>query len=156
MTDYTIRPFMPEDAPALAGVFRRSTEELGPRDYSPAQVAAWASRVPDASAFRSRLTDGRKVFVAELGKPVGFIDLEPDGHIDLLYVTPDVAGTGVAVALYKTLEQAARQTGLTRLYTEASEAARRFFLKQGFTELHRRDFDLSGIKIHNYAMEKRL
>ncbi|MCI5047829.1 MAG: GNAT family N-acetyltransferase [Aquisalinus sp.] len=156
MTDYTIRPFMPEDTEALAEVFRCSIEELGPRDYSAAQVAVWASRVPDASVLQARLTDGRKVFVAESGKPVGFIDLEPDGHIDLLYVTPDVAGTGVAVALYKTLEQAARQTGLTRLYTEASEGARRFFLKQGFTELHRRDFDLSGIKIHNYTMEKRL
>jgi putative acetyltransferase len=39
---------------------------------------------------------------------------------------------------------------------EASEPARRFFLKHGFSELHRRNFEIGGVPIHNYAMEKRL
>ena len=156
MTPFTIRTFVPEDTAALSDVFRRSIEELGPRDYSSKQVAVWLRRVPDTAALKRRLMDGRQVFVAVARKPVGFIDLEMEGHIDLLYVMPDAAGTGVAAALYKTLEQAARLAGITRLYTEASEGARRFFMKQRFTVLHRCDFELSGVKIHNYAMEKRL
>jgi putative acetyltransferase len=54
------------------------------------------------------------------------------------------------------LEAEAQQRGLTRLYSEASEAARRFFLKQGFTVTARRDFAVSGVAIHNYAVQKRL
>jgi putative acetyltransferase len=44
----------------------------------------------------------------------------------------------------------------TRLYSEASEAARRFFLKKGLVVLHRRDFEVRGVAIHNHAVEKRL
>ena len=104
MTPFTIRTFVPEDTAALSDVFRRSIEELGPRDYSSKQVAVWLRRVPDTAALKRRLMDGRQVFVAVARKPVGFIDLEMEGHIDLLYVMPDAAGTGVAAALYKTLE----------------------------------------------------
>ena len=41
-------------------------------------------------------------------------------------------------------------------FTEASEPARSFFARQGFTIRHRRDFELAGVPIHNYAMEKHL
>jgi putative acetyltransferase len=39
---------------------------------------------------------------------------------------------------------------------EASEPARRFFLKRGYAVLERRDFEIGGVPIHNYAMERRL
>jgi putative acetyltransferase len=90
------------------------------------------------------------------GEVLAFGDLEADGHIDFLYAAPEAVGKGVAAALYDELETAARERGIARLYSEASEAARRLFLKKGFTVLHRRDFDVRGVPIHNYAMEKRL
>jgi putative acetyltransferase len=65
-----------------------------------------------------------------------------------------VDGTGVASALYDELEGIARERGLIRLHSEASEAARRLFLKKGFVVTARRQFDISGVPIHNYAMEK--
>jgi len=52
------------------------------------------------------------------------------------------------------LETAAAKRGIGRLYTEASEPARRFFERRGFILLHRRDFALAGVAIHNFAMEK--
>jgi putative acetyltransferase len=39
---------------------------------------------------------------------------------------------------------------------EASEAARRLFERRGFTVVRRRDLDLDGVAIHNFAMVKRL
>ena len=45
---------------------------------------------------------------------------------------------------------------MPRLYVEASELARRLFLRKGFTVVTRRDFAVGGVMIHNYAMEKRL
>lgn len=96
------------------------------------------------------------VAVDGAGRPVAFGDLEPDGHIHFLYCAPEAAGTGVTATLYDALERIARAQGIVRLYAEASEPARRFFARQGFRTIGRRDFDIEGVPIHNYAVEKRL
>lgn len=51
---------------------------------------------------------------------------------------------------------AAAERGMTRLFVEASEPARRFFLKKGFKLVARRDFEIAGVSIHNYSMEKQI
>ena len=153
-----IRAYEARDAAGVAQVFRRSIAALGPRDYSPEQVAAWLSRAPDAAGFHARASDGRVFIVVVDGNdmPVAFADLEADGHVDMLYGAPEVAGTGLVLLLYATLEAIARQRGMTRLYSEASEAALRFFLTRGFVKLHRRELMIGDVAIHNYAVEKAL
>jgi putative acetyltransferase len=153
-----IRPYEASDASHLSALYRRSVETIGPRDYSAAQVAAWASRCPSPERIGALANDGRCMLVAvdATDAPLAFGDLEPDGHIHFLYCAPEVAGTGAASALYEALESRARELGIDRLYAEASEAARRFFLRKGFTVVRRRDFDIDGVPIHNYAVEKRL
>jgi putative acetyltransferase len=153
-----IRPYRVEDAEALAELFQRSVAQIGPQDYAPEQVEAWAALAPSPAQIATHSRDGRTTLVAADGmdRPLAFGDLEPDGHIAYLYCAPEAAGTGVTAALYERLEQLARERGIKRLYAEASEAARRFFLKQGFTVLARRDFAILGVPIHNYAVEKRL
>jgi putative acetyltransferase len=156
--DVRVRPFRPPDAPALARIFHAAVHGIAARHYSPAQIAAWAPAVPDPARFLARGLDGRILLVAEGtdGAPLAYGDVEPDGHIDHLFCRPDAAGTGVTATLYAALEAAAVARGIARLYTEASEPARRFFEKRGFTVDHRRDFELAGVPIHNYAMHKRL
>jgi putative acetyltransferase len=151
-----IRAYAERDAAGVCSVYRRSVEALGLRDYSPEQVAVWASRTPDAAAMHARLSDGRDVIVAanDADAVVGFSDLEADGHIDLLYCSPETAGSGIALLLFATAEAIARQRGLERLYSEASEAALRFFLRRGFVLLHRRDLMIGDVAIHNFAVEK--
>ena len=87
---------------------------------------------------------------------VAFIDLELDGHIDRLYAAPEAAGCGIASRLYDAIETAARAQGIGRLFTEASELARRFFKRKGFAVLGREDIILRGVPIHNYRMAKTL
>lgn len=151
-----IRAYAAADATALANLFRRSIEEIGSRDYAAPQVAAWAARVPTAERLHALAADGRTRLVAvdEADRPLAFVDLEPDGHIDFLYAAPEAAGTGVVAALYGALERGACDRKIARLYAEASEAARRFFLKQGFVVTARREFEIAGVPIHNYAVEK--
>jgi putative acetyltransferase len=153
-----IRPYEAGDAAPLAALYVRSVEGIGPRDYTAAQVAAWASLAPSPERLHVLGTDGRTRLVAvdDAGRPVAFADLEPDGHIHFLYCCPETAGRGVAAALYDALERRARGRGMPRLYTEASEAARRFFLNRGFFVVARRDLEVAGVAIHNYAMEKSL
>ena len=153
-----VRPYRDGDAPALAALFHAAVHGIARLHYSQAQVDAWAPGVPDAERFRSRSTDGRVLLVAvdESDAPLAYGDVESDGHIDHLFCRPDAAGTGVAATLYAVIEQTARERGVSRLYTEASEPARRFFLKHGFAETARNDFDLAGVPIHNFRMEKAL
>jgi putative acetyltransferase len=154
----TIRRYRPGDAPAMNGVFARSVAEVASRCYGPDQITAWLRRGLSSNVIAHRMTDGRVCFIAEseTGEILGFIDLEPDGHIDLMFCAPEAVGKGVAHALYAAMEDHARQRRMARLFTEASESARNHFLKQGFTLIARRDFDIEGVPVHNYAMEKRL
>jgi putative acetyltransferase len=96
------------------------------------------------------------VDTAEPGHVVAFTDLEADGHIDRLFCAPEAAGHGIASRLYDTLEAAAREQGIGRLYVEASELARPVFEHKGFTVLERQDNMLRGVPVHNYRMAKAL
>jgi putative acetyltransferase len=152
-----IRPFRPTDAPALASLFHASVREAAAKDYSADQVAAWNPSPPEPAKY-VRQAEGRIFLVAEnvSGEPVGYADLELDGHIDHLYCRPDVVGSGVGSALYSALEAAARERGMLVLYVGASEAARRLFEREGFNLEARRDFEINGIPIHNYQMRKEI
>jgi putative acetyltransferase len=155
---YDVRPFLPGDGDALASIFRRSVAELARADYTEAQRRAWLSRAPSGDAIELAYGDGRRAFVGVdgTGCPVGFSDVEHDGHIQFLYVHPAAAGRGVAARLLAALEAAARVDGLTLLFSEASETALPVFTMSGFRIVRRRDFDIDGVAIHNYAVEKNL
>ena len=154
--EVVIRTYEPHDAADIADVFFRSVREVALSDYAVDQVKAWAPGRPDVEQERRRSGDGRLVLVAvdEQGHVVAFSDLEPDGHIDRLFCAPEAVGSGVASRLYDGIEAAAREQGITRLFTEASELARRFFERKGFTVLERQDMILRGVPIHNYRMVK--
>jgi putative acetyltransferase len=146
------------DGAALSALYAASVRSLGARDYRPEQIEAWAGLTPSGQTLDARMADGRIRLVAvdDTDRPLGFLDMEADGHIDLLYVSPDAAGRGVARALLEGVEARARQSGVARLYAEGSETARPAFEKLGFVVTARRDFEVAGVPIHNWAVEKTL
>ncbi|CAM3297614.1 GNAT family N-acetyltransferase [Thalassospira profundimaris] len=154
----TIRPFADSDAKALVEIYRHSVTEIGPNAYNPEQVAVWAKLLPTPERFIEIMTDGRFSLVAvdNNDQVVAFGDVEADGHIGFLYALPDFAGKGIVTKLYDALEAHARKQDIGKLYSEASEFAKSFLLKQGFSVVERRDFEVAGVPIHNYAVEKRL
>ena len=154
--DLSVRPWDADDSEALSALYEASVRELGARNYSPAQVEAWASLTPSAESLTARMADGRTRLVAVAEAVAGFIDIETDGHIDLLYVAPAAAGRGVARTLLETAEALAPLSGAVRLYAEASETARPVFERLGFSVTGRRDFEVAGVPIHNWAVEKTL
>ena len=152
-----IRPFRRDDAAAVADLFHASVRQGGLRHYTPEQVAAWSPARPDPARFAAR--EGQRVFlVAEDrdGSLLGYGDLEADGHIDHLFCRPDRIGTGIGHALYLAIEAAARAAYLSRLYVEASEAARTLFARHGFSIDARNDIVLNGVAIHNFRMSRTL
>lgn len=150
-----IRQFEPPDAEALAALYHASVRKIGIWDYSAEQVTAWSPSKPDPQEY-VRQAEGRTFLVAfdDDNRPIGYGDLEPDGHIDHLYCHPDVVGTGVGSAIYAALEAAAKRAGILLLFVEASEGARRLFERRGFSVDGRNDLTINGVAIHNYRMSK--
>jgi len=155
---YAIRPWRDDDAEALAELCLASIRAIGPHAYTAEQVEAWAARHRGAAMYRERVAGGAAVFVAVDAddRPVAYALLEADGHLDRLYNHPDHTRQGLAVQLLMAAEAHARSHGIVRLYTEASELARPAFERAGYSVMQRRDFEIDGVPIHNYAMEKRL
>ncbi|HYD27448.1 GNAT family N-acetyltransferase [Brevundimonas sp.] len=154
--DLSIRPYQPSDAADLSALYEASVRALGARDYSANQIDAWASLTPSSESLEARMNDGRMRLVAVMDEVAGFVDIEADGHIDLLYVAPAKAGQGVSRLLLETAEALAPLLGAGRLYAEASETARPVFERLGYSVVGRRDFDIAGTSIHNWAVEKTL
>ena len=153
-----VRAYGSGDAEQMAELYQRSVRGLGAADYSPEQVGVWAGGGPSAERFAVLMSDGRHgvLAVSADDRLIGLTDVEADGHIHFLYLAPEAKGRGVADALLDAIEAIAAEAGMERLYSEASEAARRFFVRRGFIVLHRRDFEVGGVPIHNYAVEKTL
>lgn len=153
-----MRPFRDGDAEPIAALTLAAISAIGPHAYSPEQVQAWADRHPGAERFRARVTKGAIILVATdpEDQPVAYALLEQDGHLDMLYCHPDHTKQGLAEALLERMEQRGRSLGIARLYTEASELARPAFERAGYSFRQRRDFEINGVPIHNYAMEKLL
>lgn len=154
----TIRSYEISDAPALAELRYASVHSLGAAAYTQEQLHAWCPAQETVKSVRARCEDGRQNWVALAAdkRIIGMIDLEANGHVDYLYVHPEHARRGLASGLLAHMERAARAARLDRIFTEASELARPAFTKAGFHVRHRRDFEIRGVMIHNYAMEKTL
>src|SRR5256885_16090893 len=96
---FALGPFLIEDTPLLAEIFRASVEELTAEDYNETQQKAWASSVDDDEEFARRLTDQLTLIATMNSSPVGFASLANNETIDLIYVHPAVAGQGARALL---------------------------------------------------------
>ena len=150
----TLRTYRADDAPTLLALFRDTIRRVNSRDYSPAQVAAWASDDIDTVRWFGRFA-GRFVPVAEeAGRPVGFAELEADGHIDRVYISADHQGRGIGRALLAAVVAEARRVAIARLFTEASITARPFFEAQGFVVRTPQVVTCCGAEFVNYRMAR--
>jgi len=122
-----IRDFEIDDLSQVIRLFERAVRETNSRDYSSVQVRAWAPETADVDSWKQRLCGGTVWLCETSGQIAGFIRLEDDGHIDLLYVHPDFQRLGIASGLLEKAFRWASSRQLPRLFTESSITARPFF-----------------------------
>jgi len=152
---FALRPFLIEDTPLLAEIFRASIEELTADDYSESQQEAWASAADDEEEFARRLGAQLTLIATMNGSPVGFASLANNESIDLIYVHPAVAGQGAGAMLVDALEKLAAARGAKRLTADVSDSAQDFFKKRGFTATQRNTAQMGGEWLANTTMEKK-
>jgi putative acetyltransferase len=150
----TLRRYQSSDAAATLDIFYRAIHVTAASSYSPEQIAVWAPENIDLDGW-SRKQASRNAVVAEVsGELAGFSDVDPHGYIDMMFVAPEHARTGVATSLMSWILVEAARLGATSLSTNASEAAKVFFEKQGFTATEHRRFLRNEVIMTNYSMNR--
>ena len=146
-----IREYRPEDCAELTRLFYDTVHTVNRKDYTPAQLDAWADGTPDLDRWNRSLQEHFSLVALEGAEIVGFGDMDSTGYLDRLYVHKDYQGKGVATALCDRLEQAVDGT----IVTHASITARPFFEGRGYVMVNAQQVERKGILLRNFVMEKR-
>lgn len=154
MTAITIRDYKTEDAQALADIYYNTIHQINIRDYSESQVDAWAPPTSlNVEAWKKKW-EKLKPFIAVVDNMVvGFVEFEPNGHIDCFYCHHDWIGKGVGSALMKAVISSAKKQNITRIFVEVSITAKPFFEGKGFRVVKQQTIVRRGIELTNFVME---
>jgi len=149
-----IRKYQESDALDLWAIFYHTVRNVNLRDYSQAQIEAWA---PDgfSSEIWQRKMNSLSPFVAEIdGKIVGYSDLQEHGLIDHFFCHHEHQGQGVGRQLMEHVLRMGELQGITRFYSEVSITARPFYERFGFNVIQEQTIEVRGQKLCNFVMEK--
>jgi putative acetyltransferase len=153
---FALRPYLAEDASAVAQIFQAAIAGLTGDDYSEAQQEAWASVADDVTDFAAKLGVQLTLIATLDGEPVGFASLAGKDKIDMLYVHPDAAGQGAGATLADALEKLAAARGAEKLTVDASDTARGFFEARGYVAQSRNSISIGDEWLANTTLTKQL
>ncbi len=149
-----IRNYTANDTEQLWNIFYNTIRQINSRDYTKAQVEAWASDSVDPDLWRERM-EGINPFIAEFdGVIAGYTDLQPSGLIDHFFCHHKYQRKGVGSALMNHVLAKGRERGINRLHSEVSITARPFYEHFGFSVVHEQQMEVRGQVLTNYLMEK--
>ncbi|PHX56934.1 GNAT family N-acetyltransferase [Tychonema bourrellyi FEM_GT703] len=151
-----VRNYEISDTQKIIQLFYDTVHQVNIRDYTKAQVDAWAPADIDIEIWMKSLSS-KFTFVAEDGGIIaGFGELETNGHIDRFYCHKDFQRKGVGTQILEHIESQAKDLGMNRLFTEASITAKPFFETHKFIAIKKQEVERRGQKFINFAMEKNL
>ncbi len=145
-----IRPYRSSDCQTLTELFYHTVHTVNAKDYTPAQLDAWATGQVDLNQWDQSLQAHYSLVAVDDGIIVGFGDIDATGYLDRLYVHADYQGQGIATALCNQLEQAVAGP----ITTYASITAKPFFEKRGYRVLKKQHVERQGVVLTNFVLVK--
>lgn len=145
------------DLGAVLNLFRETVTTVNARDYSPAQIEAWATGADFPERWQARINSQYFLLAEdpEIGL-AGFGSLAADGYVDLLYVNAARQRCGIGSLLLGKLIHQAYQLGLTTLTSDVSHTAKPLFTALGFQTIRAQEKDVRGVTLTNFAMQRNL
>lgn len=140
------------DLDTLAVLFSAAIAHAAPPLYTAEQVHAWATAPLDSSKFRAFILEPLTLVAEDQSGITGFAGLEPDGHVQSLYVRHDRMRQGIASRLLGELLTIATERGMSQLYTEASLLSRAVFERFGFRVEAVERVHRSGVEFERFRM----
>lgn len=160
----TLRRYRIEtDTAAVCRVFREAVTLTAADHYTPEEINVWLKWGQNETVANHLLRRG-KTWVAEGSRGIlGFLQLHPSHHINMLYVAPDAGHQGLGTQLIRRalLESHARTPSTktpstkkpTPVSTHASRVSRGLFQKMGFTLIHREAMQQDGETLERFLMQ---
>lgn len=149
-----IRPYQSGDHRAIAEIFCAAVHEIASEVYTTEQCLAWSDREPNYDHWEKRCGQKRPWVAVMEGEVAGFLELDPDGHIDCAYIRPKFQRRGIMTRLVEHAVVLAFSRGNRRVFVEASLCARPLFEKAGFSILGQNRVVVKGVTLLNFKMEK--
>ena len=151
-----LRRFKFGDEPALFRVYHSAIRVVAARQYTQAQVIAWAPDDLDPALWCARMR-GIAPFVVEAGNAiVGYADVQANGTIDHFFVSGWHQRQGIGAMLMQRIHTEAAALGICQLTSDVSRTAEPFFSRYGFAVVERRFPERRGVVIPNAFMQKAL
>ncbi|MCC3404257.1 MAG: GNAT family N-acetyltransferase [Microcoleus sp. PH2017_10_PVI_O_A] len=149
-----VRTYEIGDTEKIVKLFYDTVHEVNIRDYTTAQVDAWAPANTDIQTWIQSLSSKLTFVAAEGDKIAGFGQLEINGHIDCFYCHKHFQRQGIGTLILTQIESKAKDLELKKIFTEASITARPFFETHGFMVMRKQEVERRGQKFINFVMEK--
>ena len=150
-------PLGSADIPEAVALFHATVHVVNARDYSPAQLDAWAPADDEHWRRLAKKLESQRLFgVREGGMLIGFGSLDDAGELDMLYVHRDRQNQGIGTALAAALEQEAHARGWRAIRAYASLTARPFFESRGYSVIRENTAVRRGVELKNFLIEKPL
>ena len=154
MYDIKIRSYKPTDAATLRDIFFDTVRNINIKDYSQAQVEAWAPSDYDSNEW-ARKMNRIAPYVAELNADIaGYADLQQDGLIDHFFCHYKYQRKGVGGVLMQHIIGDAKTRGISKLYSHVSITARPFFEHFDFIVSTSQHVKVRGEELQNFIMVK--
>ncbi|GLT13606.1 GNAT family N-acetyltransferase [Vibrio algivorus] len=149
-----IRHYQVSDAQILRQLFFNTVRLVNTKDYTQAQVTAWAPSDYDEQVWAQHMQTLNPL-VAEIdGKIVGYADLQSDGLIDHFFCHHQYQGCGVGKALMQSILELAKQRNIHTLYSHVSKTAKPFFERLGFVVEKKQEVEVREQVLTNFKMKK--
>lgn len=146
-----LRAYCPADCPMLAQLFYETVHTVNARDYTQAQLNAWADGLVDLEDWNRSFLEHITVVAQVSGHIAGFGDMTCTGYLDRLYVHWQMQSMGIGTAICNYLEQTA---GDFAIQTHASITARPFFEGRGYQALLEEQVTRRGVLLKRSWMVK--
>ncbi|QIL50566.1 GNAT family N-acetyltransferase [Weissella coleopterorum] len=153
-----IRQYESSDLISIVDIFFNAIHSIYSH-YSVEQLKAWGNldrKDELMSKWKYELPSTYTLVAILDDHIVGFSNINNDGYIDLMYVSPDYQNKRIATTLLKRLENHASKIGLKELTANASAIAKSMFIKQGFKIISKQSVIRYNVELYNYKMYKKL
>lgn len=154
---YSIRRLDDPDPGILADIYRAAIRFAGGEHYSEQQVLAWSGFADDRETFANWIAGADNYGAVDgNGRLLGFAAIKGSGHVESLFVRPDVMRKGVGSGLLARIIADVRGSHSASLTVDASACSRPVFTRSGFTLNRIERVRFRGVAFERYAMELRI
>ncbi len=148
-------PAQPDDTAAIFKVRFDAIHKISPQYYPPDMIHQWANekRLED---FISNPDDEIRIVVRMSDEIFGFgAIIVAKNELRACYVAPQCAGQGIGSKIVAELEHIAKQRNLKFLELDSPLNAERFYLKNGYQIIERREYVMrNGMTMASVKMKK--